>query len=271
MRALVVVALFGLIACSNNTVSSAEANCDPFDSDEAPIALENVLAVGRDGDDVFYVLDQPAGEEVRAFVSDDDFLFRQRVAGTGTMSSAELDSYDVNVEAEPPFSLYLEIPSSGEPRFFKHPADSRPMPGVAPLGGEELELLSEDDLEDFALRNLPPEVTVEYLGALEDGRRVLVTVPTDASSYEDFRVFFGTKDAMLEHEEVSVVRKRDGGSTTITFRLDGATATLEFPIQMVGDQFVPGPATFEHGGETLAIDLLARNPSALTQHTFVCP
>jgi hypothetical protein len=238
--------------------------CDVLAGRERPVMLGEVLAVGRDTLGVVYALDELDGD-VRAFVSDGDALRRHRVLGSGSGDLGDVAFYDVEVEADPPFTLYLEIPDVGEPTFSKIVVPGRNMPDAA-ADGEELTLLSADDLADFTLENLPPEIHIEYLGVLDDGRFVVVTRTSDDWSYDDFRLFVGQNAFVLEREVQSVLRARDGGSTTIELTLDGEPATLSFPVV----QLMPGPWTLEQGGEVLPIERLEPAPAALDGLSFFC-
>jgi len=242
--------------------------CDVLAGIEKPIAPGEVLAVGRDAAGVVYVLDELDGD-VRAFVSEGQALRRHRVLGSGSGDLGDVAFYDVEVEADPPFTLYLEIPDVGEPTFTKIVVPGRNMPDAA-ADGEELTLLGEDELAGFTLENLPPEVTVEYLGTLEDGRFIVVTRPTDDWTYEDFRVFVGQRERVLERQVQSVTRARDGGSTTIELSVDGEPTTLHFPVMLVNGEIVIGQATLEQGGEVQDIELLEPEPAALDGLSFFC-
>jgi hypothetical protein len=100
---------------------------------------------------------------------------------------------------------------------------------------------------------------LEYAASLQDGRWLVVVRPRDDWTYADFRAFFGLKEGVLERPVVTVSRARDGGSTTISFEIDGATATASFPVVFDGTTFQAGPPTLAMGGATLGMTLL---PSA---------
>lgn len=122
---------------------------------------------------------------------------------------------------------------------------------------------------------LGSDVTIEYFGAIDGGQRVIVTRPDeDELRYEDFRVFLGYRERMLERDVQSVRRERDGGSTTIELTLDGRPAMLDFPVVRVdagvAPRFEPGPATLELGDETLDIELLDDTANAQSQLVFFC-
>jgi hypothetical protein len=115
------------------------------------------------------------------------------------------------------------------------------------------------------------ELAVEYFGVLEDDRRVLVVRPEEDWDYEDFRVFLGSPERVLEYPVGNVARAKDGGSTTIELTLDGDPATLDFPIVSTEAGFEPGPAMLEHGNDRFAIELIRDpDPSELEEHDYFC-
>jgi hypothetical protein len=275
MRSLLPLVLLLLAACSNADDDEADAHsgdtaCNPLVGGEQPITLGEVLAVGRDADGVVYVLEQPPDSgELRAFVSDGSALQRHRVPGSGSGTQDDIAFYDVGVEADPEFKLYLEIPDNGEPTFSKLVTEERNSPGAV-ADGEELELLGEDALANFELQNLPPEVTVEYFGELVEGDLVVVTRPSDDWTYDDFRLFLGSPAQMRELDVESVTRGRDGGSTTIETEIAGAYMTLSFPVVSTNGTFEPGPWTYETNGQEMAIERIEPAPDALDPLAFFC-
>lgn len=242
--------------------SSAEQlqSCDPLQADEQPIMLDNVIAVGRDDQGVLYVLDDPEDSDYQVFVSEHDALQRHRVLGSGSGDSMWIS---VSVEADPQFGLYVTLDASGEAASMRRFDSADVKDKSQEPEGDDLDLLDQSAIEDMKLRNLSPEVAIEYSGTIEDGRRVLVVRPNDDWSYEDFRVFLGTPQKMLEREVKSVLRAKDGGSTTIDFMLDGEPATLRFPVVNAGDHIEPGDSTLASDGETLSI-ALEKDPDPTT-------
>ena len=248
----------------------ASSACNPLVGSRQPVTLGEVLAIGRAADGTVYMLDEVDGE-VRAFVSDSEVLRRRRVLGSGSGTLPGVEFYDIDVESadDLPLHLYLEIPDDGEPTFTAIAMPGRNSPDAAG-DGEALELLDEDALADFTLENLPPDVDIEYHARLEDGRRVVVTRPEDDWSYEDFRAFVGEEERVLEREVMSVLRARDGGSTTIELTLDGEPAELSFPVTSVNGVIMPGPATLEQDGEVLSLELLPAEAAAVDGLSFFC-
>jgi hypothetical protein len=115
------------------------------------------------------------------------------------------------------------------------------------------------------------ELAVEYFGRLEDDRRVLVVRPDQDWDYEDFRVFLGPPERVLEHPVANVARAKDGGSTTIALTIDGDPATLDFPIVSTDAGFEPGPAMLEQRNDRFAIELVRDpKPSELDELEYFC-
>lgn len=252
-RSLTLVSMLMLFGgCDAGSQRDRGVLCDPLADAEESISLGEVLAAGRDAEGVVYVLDRHADDELRAFVSEPgDILRRRRVTGEGEGRTGGVDFTQATLEGEPAFTLLFERADDGTQTFTKHAA-GRVEPGAT--GGEPLTAVDDGDLElQFTLRNLPGEITVEYYGELVDARRVVVIRPTDDWTYEDFRVFLGTRERMDERAVRSVARQLDGGSTTIEIALDGERATLSFPVAFDGTDFMPGLWMLEQGGEMVPI------------------
>jgi hypothetical protein len=225
--------------------------CDPLKGEERPITLGKVIAIGRDGGGVLYVLVQPDEGDYQVFVSEHGVLQRHRVLGSGSGDSMWIT---VSVEAAPQFGLYVKLDTNGDATSMRRfdPADV--VDKSQQPDGEDLDVLDESAIDDLELRNLAPGVAIEYLGTLEDGRRVLVVHPTDDYGYEDFRVFLGTPKKMLEREVKNVSRSKSG-PTFIELTLDDKPATLDFEITWLGDHVEYGNSTLETDGDTLSITL----------------
>ena len=243
-------------AVSDGGVSSA---CDPLASRPLPIALGAVIAAGQDSAGVIYAVDQ-IGSGQRVFVSDaSGTLVRQRIAGSG--SGSDFYVFDVS-DHTPAFVLQIDLPASGPKRmgvFNGTLKDSKTI--VIGQQGEELTVLAAGAIAGMPVRNLPGEVVVEYAAAKADGDVMLVTRPRDDWSYTDFRLYLGPMGAVAERRVSNVVRAKDGGSTTITFDLDGATAVASFPVVFADAGFAPGPATLTVAGTTTSITRQSEAPA----------
>ena len=80
-------------------------------------------------------------------------------------------------------------------------------------------------LTSFKVSNLPAEITLEYVADVQDGSRIVVTRPRDDWSYDDFRVFYGRGDQLIERVVTQVGR---GSFTIIEFVVDGANFKATF-------------------------------------------
>jgi hypothetical protein len=210
-----------------------------------------VVAAGKQADGTLIVVDRTGSGENHVFVSQPGALVRQRVIGSGSGNDAAgmwlqfaLGTTDM------PWSLRVELPAGAAPRMgvVRGPLDSKTF--VIGEKGEVLTIVGPEAYAGLAVRNLPGDVYVEYLGTVEDGRRLVVTRPADDFRYEDFRLFLslGAPDHLVERMVIEVSRARDGGTTDIRFDLDGAVAVAHFPAPQLG-----GGATLTAGGRTLTI------------------
>jgi hypothetical protein len=256
-------------ACASKpTASSSEGAlvaCNPFEGIEQPITLGAVLGVGRSAAGEVYAADHVDRGD-RVFKSADTRLIRRRVAGSGSGP----DVYDFTVtDNDPPFTLQIDVGPSG-------PTAMGVVTGVLnaktfTIGeqGETLELLPASALAAFTLQNLPPGVFLEYSAETADSRFLVVVRPTDDWSFDDFRVFFGPTDRVAQRHVEKVLRALDGGSTTVSFDLDGASATASFPVVSDGQGIAPGPATLAIGTDTQALTRLPTNVMPL-DHAYLC-
>ena len=110
-------------------------------------------------------------------------------------------------------------------------------------------------------------MTIEYWAESEDGRLLLVTRPSNDWDYEDFQLFFGPSERVDERAVTSVVRQRDGGTTTIQFRAGGsaiAYAIAYFPTPSRDED-----STLSLDGNGQKLTLLSSNP-ATSNAAFYC-
>ena len=242
--------------------SGVRAACDPFAARPLPIALGTVIAVGESSAGLIYAVDQVDSSQ-RVFVSDaSGTLVRQRIAGSGT--GPDFYVFDIS-DHDPAFVLQIDIPAGGAMRmgvFNGTLKDSKTF--VIGQQDEELTVLPAEAIASTPVRNLPGDVMVEYAAALADGDVMVVTRPRDDWSYEDFRLFLGPMGAVAERKVGNVVRAKDGGSTTITFDLDGSSAVASFPVVFADGGFAPGPATLTVAGTTTSLTRQGSQPAGAT-------
>jgi hypothetical protein len=235
-------ALALLLACAE----SQPQPCDPLAAHEAPITLGPILAVGRQADGTLIAVDK-AGSENRVFVSQAGTLARQRVNGFGSGNDASGTWLQFSLGSpNDPWALRVEMSSAGTRMgVVRGPLQTKTF--VIGEMGESLAVVGPEVLQGLPVHNLAGDVFVEYLGSVEDGRRLVVLRPADDWSYEDFRLFLGG-DQLIERKVSQVTRARDGGTTDIQFDLDGATATAHFPSALTG-----GTTTLTAAGRALTI------------------
>jgi hypothetical protein len=88
--------------------------------------------------------------------------------------------------------------------------------------------------------------------------------PEDDWDYEDFRLFLGPPERVEERKVTSVQRARDGGTTKISFQIEGAAAEAFISTP----QNVNEPATLKHGGQTFTMAVTQGTAPAGLQ--FLC-
>jgi hypothetical protein len=223
--------------------------CAPLADQQQSISLGAVIAVGQAADGTVVVIDR-VDNTTRVFVSAGGDLVRVRVLGSSESTDSGAESALMTFEAPAGGSwtagtetrggtTRMALVRNGQYRTFAEVVDA----------GEELTVLDESAVDGFTLVNLPGQVVVEYFARTESGETIVVTRPRDDWTYEDFRVFYGT-DVLLEREVSDVVRLRDGGTTTITFDLNGTDATAHFPASLDG---TPDPPTLTVDDAVLAL------------------
>lgn len=102
-----------------------------------------------------------------------------------------------------------------------------------------------------------PGAFADNVARVEDGRWIVAIRPEPFTRDEDYRLFIGTADRLVEQRVVDVFRSRRDGSTMFTFVLDGATARAQFPPPRGynPDPSTPRPA-LEVAGQTLSLSTL---------------
>jgi hypothetical protein len=238
--------------------------CDPLASAPAqPTALASLIGAGAHADGTIYVLDK-AGNDHRVFVGSGLEVGRKRVAGSSEFAVTDGRAVTVAVtEAEPPFRLKVEMTSAGT-RMGVLRGMTMARDFEVGQQGDLLAPLPAADLQALMLRDLGGAVFVEYAALVADGRRLVVIRPQDDWGYEDFRLFLGPDDGLVQRKVDSVTRARDGGTTTIRFQLEGDAAEAFFPSSLN-----PGePATLKHGGQTFTLQI--QRGSAPAGLAFLC-
>jgi hypothetical protein len=218
----------GLLLGACGTEQAALEACDPFAAEAQTAELGTILAAGEDADGVLYVVEQPAGQgesELRVFVSEGDALSRKRVLGSGSGGNDFTVSFE---QGSTPARLVFQRSSGAVTGMaLVHDRERSFLDALGPEA-ERLTLVEEPEVRDRALRNLPGEIVLEHLGSVDDGdgvHTIVVTRPRDDWSYEDFRLFYGAAEQLLEREIENVSR---GNATFIDFDVNGVTYHVVF-------------------------------------------
>ena len=213
------------------TGTAAVVPCGALERPPHAIELAEILGAGQDSAGIFYVVDRAPDHGLRLFISEASRLLRQAVSGSGSGNDALGQWVTVSV-AQSDLRVKVSIASTGEKRIGVLRGEPTVRDFVIGQQGEELALVSDETVRALPAQNLANGVVVEYFAALEDGRNLLVTRPELDFSYDDFRLFFGAGGRLTERRVSRVERQRDGGTTEISFDLDGAAALAYFPAPM---------------------------------------
>jgi hypothetical protein len=250
--------------------------CDPVQAQAQPIELTALLGVGEDENGTLYVADEGDADSSgpRLFISEGNALYRKRVTGSGTSVGRGGDAdYTLGFEdGSVTRHLVIEV-RAGEVSgmALAGDEDNEDRAFFAELGADAqlLTVLDGKGIANLAVHNLAGDVVIEYLAHTDGGDTLLVTRPDDDWSYEDFRVFYGADNALIERNASMVTRARDGGSTVIAFDVDGTEYSAHFPVVSGDMGFAPGPATLDIGSDTLS---LTREPKtgAPSGFTYQC-
>lgn len=120
-----------------------------------------------------------------------------------------------------------------------------------------LKVLSECAVEDFEpeFLSVGPRI-ITYVAQDERGHHILVTAPPRHYDGYDFKVFYGPPGQVLEYPTAEpIARERDGGTTTIRFKIDGLPAELYFPVNTLSGGNRQPRITLPE--QTLAVTLLS--------------
>jgi hypothetical protein len=254
VRALLLLAVGCGQGSSTDTTSkpagASTVSCDPLAPTVLPIVGGRIAGVGKDPAGTLYLVDEVERVGLRLFVSQGMSLPRRRVWGTAgegsgpgarVLVSSEDEAGELNLQIEVgdagPTKMGLlrgRIPSS---KFFTVGVD-----------GVELQVLPSKVPDGYHLENLPGTFGVSYLGSVADGRVVLVTSPSVDTRYEDFRLFFGPADRLIERP---LVRVAVGSYSTLVFTVDGREAIAVFGSPL--NTFVTSMLTIDGDSQPLTV------------------
>ncbi len=268
---LVLTVALALVACPSADEPSELVECDPL----APLArdrveLREVLAVGRQDDGRLLVVDaDPEGGHERLFVSQAGDLVEQATSGTSSSSQPGVRSIAISSSTEPRLTVIVEQ-RGGATRMEVVTGDWDRSFELDLVSGEELEVLDESAIDGMVAHKLPADLRVEYVARVDDASLLVVLSPVHDFNFEDFRVFFGTEQRVIERPLISVVRARDGGSTHVAFELGDEAADAFFPNRILGPGEVQAPVTFTVGDMDRPIERLANDAAVLEDVAFTC-
>lgn len=246
--------------------ASGLTSCEPLAAQAQAITLGGVIAAGRAADGTLYVADELGTADPRVFVERDGVLVRRRVLGSGTIS-----------EAQRALAGWSFDDARGARQLMVHTRDGK-VEGMALADGnekpsfalfehaEKLTVVDADAARALPLRDLSGEVVVEYFADVEDGTQLLVIRPRDDSHYEDFRLFWGRDGEFVEREVERTVRYKDGGTTKMSFRVEGDTYEAYFPSTLSRR----APPTLTHGADVLAMELSEPSADQVAAASFEC-
>lgn len=265
---------------SGGTTTTTPGPCDPLAPHELAVTLGTVLGVGKDLGGTTYMADHvQATSTDRVFISEGTSLVRKRVIGSGSRGGPPDADYTFTVEegldAATARALLIQQRGGVVTAMGLAPAGGKGFIGDPGIVFVSLTVLDSSTLSTFTLRNLPGDVTVEYVADVMDGHIIVVTRPTDDAQDSDFRLFYGSSEgAMAEQHIVNISRLRSGGAD-IEFQVNGATYTVSFSwILDVGDSGTlishPGPATLETGGQSIPVSQRFPTPTTLPGFSFTC-
>lgn len=236
--------------------------CDPLAAPSLPLTLAHLLGAGRHADGTLYVVDDGGREGQRAFISSGSILQRVAIAGSGSTG----DWLSLSIDT-PPVTIRIDQPGPSPTRMaiYRGRLDGKTFdPGSM---GDLLTLVGADALAGLSPMNVADNVVIELDASLPDGRRLLVTGPKIDSSYEAFRVFFGTPSAMLERPLVNA----SGGNTLfITFTVDGVRYDAVIPAPPPLNSPDQKPTLTPAGAASIPLTLLATDAATAAGLAFTC-
>jgi hypothetical protein len=205
--------------------------CDPLRETERPIHLDAPIAVGRARDGTMYLFERAGTVPAWTYRSGDGRFERQRDA-----EPRPTRGRGVFVQAfSGPHIVVLGIDESANERGWiarRHVRMWRVEVSATTeraRRGERLRVLDPAAVRSWPAFDRPREISIEYLAHTPDGRWLMVTMPE--MDFEHVRVFFGTAQNVRERPFVRMARQRDGGTTNVTFEVEGEVLVAHFPVR----------------------------------------
>src|SRR6185369_15719642 len=161
----------------------------------------------------------------RVFVSMGDTLWRKRVLGSGQMNGGADVDYNFTFDDGGAQRSLLIQHRGGVVTAVSLGAGGKDFIGDS--GTPALTVVDSSVVAAMKLRNLPGEVTIEYVADVENGSAIVVTHPRDDYGYTDFRLFYGPPNALVEYPVLDVQRSKSS-DTDIRFSKGGTELTAHF-------------------------------------------
>ncbi|MBS2026597.1 MAG: hypothetical protein JST54_01730 [Deltaproteobacteria bacterium] len=246
--------------------SSATASCDPLAP--KPITLGTIIGVGRDAQGTLYV-DANAG----LFISSNGTLYRQVVLGSGQMGNDEFDFNYAQADGGGAGALLVETASGTADAMALAPAGTRDFLGQPDAGVTPLQLVDASTVASMPVVNTPN--VVEYLADISNGDILLSTLPLsadDSSTNGGRSIFYGSPAGAAQRSLLAFSQSRSGNGS-LSFGLDGATATVQFAwtAPTDGGAAYTSVGSFNDGsGNTLTATVRVPVPATLDGLAFTC-
>jgi hypothetical protein len=266
------LSLLALCLCANRCGDTDMEECYPYEQATEPIQLVSVLVVGQDSDGTIYVVDE-CGEDwgYCVYVSLGDTLCRKDILGGGHGSEVGVGEHYLftirNNEAES--TVIVEIDEAGVAEMAVMPGDFEGFIDDVGQDGELLTVLGESAIDGMKVENLPGLIETEYLAEVYNGGWIIVTRPVYDWNYDDFRLFYGPVDNMIEREILEIDRVSDGGSTWITFAVDSSIDAVVY-FGWDGANWDWGEAYLTIGEEQVGVTRLHPELEDMGRFTFFC-
>ena len=251
--------------------ADAMSPCDPLAP--LPTKLGVLLGVGQDSNGTLYVADTAPDGQNRVFVSDGNTLYRQHILGSGQSGTAQYSFEFESADSDGSDARDLLLDATGgqaTAMALAPPVGKLFLTPGAP-GMTSLNLADASAVDGMNVVNLP--ATVDYFGDVSNGDVIILTVPKDAYSSANFRVYYGPSDNVVEYA-ITTFNQSMSGDLWVTFSVGSSVYTMQVSTVYERDAGLlgePGPGTLAiAGGATLSFTLRSPAPTSLAGLTFTC-
>lgn len=259
----------GCSSGSNGTdaglVRTGSVACDPL----APTSIElgRIIGVGEDAQATLYV-DAESG----IFVSDQSTLWRQVVRGSGQEGENEYVFSYAAPDGGGAGSLLVETSGETADAMALAPEGTRAFLDQPDSGVTPLQLMDPSVVSGMAVVNTPS--TIEYLADVSNGDVLLATRPLNEafdSLAGGLAIFYGPPSRVAQRTVTAFSQSRSGNGT-VSFDLDGATASYQFGWNVTADGGSGNVLSHFTDGTGSSLELVVRpsDPDALGAMSFAC-